>query len=196
MSERNDKIYKDYYGGWPKPTCPYVKDCLWAAQVAVEHLRKIKSRPSRKKKCVVFDIDDTIVMGDPKSIVGIHEMELGTHDGQDIFILPKNEPIVKVVEFAKSLDYVIIILTARPKASQAASVANMNMFKIPYDAIIMNDRDDDPCFKVNVRRKIANNYDIVMTIGDQITDVLCPGGTTSFIKLPDPESLASYAWLV
>jgi len=183
-----------YFKGWPKPSNEYVKDLIWAAKVGVQILNKMKTKQTAKQKCVIFDIDDTLVFGDPSSVVGVREMELGEHDGQEIFILPPNDPIVKLANYAKQNGFMIIILTARPKTSREASRINMNYFNIPYDAIIMNDGDSDPCFKVNVRRRIANKYEVSLTIGDQVTDILCPGGQTAFIKLPDPTSKVSYAW--
>ncbi len=195
MSEEVDKRIVTYFKGWPKINNLYVQDLIWAMKVGMQYIDRIKNRPSTKPRCMVFDFDDCLVFGDPKSVVGVREMELGEHDGSDIFELPRNEPIVKLAEYAKSNGIMIIILTARPKESRQATLWNCRDFKIPYDAIIMNDNNKDPCFKVDVRRRVAAKYDVCLTIGDQITDVLSPGGKTAFIKLPDPDSLASYAWI-
>lgn len=186
---------KDYWIGWPSKG-QYYQDLVWAARCGIQYLEKISKTPktSAKPRCVVFDIDDTLVFGDPDEAIGVREMELGEHDGQQIFILPRNEPIVKLAEKAKQLGFVIVVLTARPKESRAASITNMNMLHIPYNSLIMNDGDHDPCFKINVRRKISQTHEIVLTIGDQATDCLCPGGNTASIKLPDPTLKASYAW--
>jgi hypothetical protein len=206
MSESERRLIS-YFKGWPRPSNPYVQDLIWAMKVGIQYLDRIKDKSSAKPKCVVFDFDDCLSFGDPASIVGVQPMELGEHDGSDIFTLPRNEPICKLAEFAKANKFMVIILTARPKTSREATRWNCRDFRIPYDAIVMNDADDDPCFKVNVRRRIAAKYDIALTIGDQITDCLCPGAKTAFIKLPDPGtydednkvwknmSLASYAWI-
>lgn len=202
-----DQKIQNYFMGWPKPSNLYVQDLIWAMKVGIQYLDRIKNKQSSKPKCVVFDFDDCLVFGDPASIVGVREMELGEHDGNEIFVLPRNEPIVKLAEYAKTSKFQVVILTARPKTSREATRWNSNMLRIPFDAIIMNDGDSDPCFKVNVRRRIAAKYDISLTIGDQITDCLCPGAKTALIKLPDPgnydddrkvwvnSSLASYAWI-
>lgn len=198
----SERILNAYFKGWPAPASPYVQDLIWAMKVGIQYLDKVKGKPSAKPKCVVFDFDDCLVFGDPAAVVGVKEMELGEHNGSDIFILPRNEPIVKIAEYAKANKFQVLILTARPKSSREATRWNSNMLKIPFDAIIMNDGDSDPCFKVNVRRRISSKYDIILTIGDQITDCLCPG-KSAFIKLPDPGSssdsstmaLASYAWI-
>jgi len=203
-----DKLMMTYFKTWPKPTNYYVQDLIWAMKVGMQYLGKVKDKPSSNPKCVVFDFDDCLVFGDPANVVGVKEMELGEHDGSEIFILPRNEPIVKLAEYAKANGFQIIILTARPAESKEATRWNSQMLKIPFDAVVMNDGDSDPCFKVNVRRRIAKKYDIMLTVGDQITDCLSPG-RAAFIKLPGMNyenlgggkkvftdiSLASYAWL-
>lgn len=184
-----------YWNGWLRNVSPYSKDLIWALNIGKQILEKYKVKKTTKQKCVVFDIDDTLVFGDPEEVMGVREMELGQIDGEDIFILPRNEPIVKLAEYAKENGFMIILVTARPKTSRLASIENMKQLRIPYDAIIMNDGDEDHFFKVGVRRKIAAKYEICMTIGDQITDVICPGVNTSFIKLPEPSSKTSYAYI-
>jgi predicted secreted acid phosphatase len=184
-----------YWNGWFKNIGEYSTDLIWALNVGKSILDKYKKKQTSKPKCVIFDIDDTLVFGDPESVMGVKEMELGEIDGQDVFFLPRNEPICKLAEYAKANGFVIIVITARPKGSRLASLENMKHLRIPFDALIMNDGDSDPCFKVGVRRKIALKYEVCMTVGDQITDVLCPGANTSFIKLPDPSSKASYAYV-
>lgn len=202
-----DARLQNYFKGWPKPQNPYMQDLIWAMKVGMQCIDKAKAKQSQgKQKCVVFDFDDCLVFGDSAAVVGVREMELGEHDGNDIYILPRNEPIVKLAEYAKSNGMQVVILTARLKTSREATKWNSHMMRIPFDAIIMNDTEDSHCFKVNVRRRVAATYDIVLTVGDQITDCLCPGGQTAFIKLPDPgtfnkgtgawenTSTASYAW--
>lgn len=183
----------NYWKGWPF-TGEYMKDLNWAAAVGKQYLDKIATKPSAKKKCVIFDIDDTIVFGDPDEAIGVKDMDLGVHEGQCVFILPRNKPIVKLAEHAKKLGMLVIMLTARPAESRLASKTNMEEYNIPYDAIIMNEKDEDYFFKIRVRRNIETKYDIVLTIGDQINDCMCPG-TAAAIKLPDPESMCSYAWI-
>jgi hypothetical protein len=173
----------------------YYDDLKWAATLGMQYLNKVAKRPGTKQKCVIFDIDDTLVFGDPDEVVGIREMELGEQEGQLVFIYPRNEPICKLAEFAKKLGILVIVLTARPPQSKIASKWNMNYLHIPYDILITNDQDKEACFKIKVRRNISQKYDILLTIGDQTTDCLCVGPNTASIKLPEPGSLCSYAWI-
>ncbi len=50
----------------------------------------------------------------------------------------------------------------------------------------------DPCFKLLERKKLAVDYNIVATIGDQLTDLYLPGAKTLVVKLPDVKSKCSY----
>lgn len=184
-----------YFKGWPGAS-PYTTDLKWACQMAIQYLQKIAPsyKNSRKIGLVVFDIDDTLCFGDPASVIGVREMEMGIHQGQDVFILPMNNSVVKVAKVARELGFKIVALTARPAESKLASITNLNMFNVPYDMIIMNDKDEDPFFKIRIRRQLEKpGQDVVMTVGDQPMDVYLPGGA-AVIKLPDPELKCSYAY--
>jgi hypothetical protein len=206
-----------YWTGWPGK-CPYNDDVNWACSIAIQWLQKIAPnyKKSGKTGLVVFDLDDTLFMGDPEHIIGMTEMSLGNQkpprcadcvknnrqeckgcSSQEVFILPPNKQVVKVANVARELGFKIVCLTARPKESQLASVANLNMFNIPHDMLIMNDKDEDPFFKVRVRQKLSApaNQDIVCTIGDQFTDIYLPGKNTCAIKLPDAESKCAYVYV-
>ena len=198
-----------YWYGWLKNKGNYFNDLMWAYKAGVSIIDKYEKVKTPKPKCVVFDIDDTLVFGDPEEALGLkefkfmnQELALGVKEmpipeerGEDIFFLPKNEPIVKLLEYAKKKGFVIVILTARPKSATTSSIENLNHYRIPYNSILMNEGDRDPCFKLNTRRKLAERYHICLTVGDQITDVLCPGANTAFIKLPEPDSKCCYAYM-
>ena len=182
----------NYWKNWPKQNSEYVKDLMWAHKVGRHIIDKYKDKSSNKPKCVVFDIDDTLIMGDPEEVLGFTEIDYGV---DNLFVLPWIEPMIRLVDYAKSNGFKVILLTARPLKSRAASIENMNMLRVPYDALIMNEGDEDLFFKVNTRRKIATKYDICLTVGDQITDVILSSTNTAFIKLPDPTSKATYAYM-
>lgn len=189
---------EEYWKNWPG-NCMYNEDLKWGCSYAIQYLQKIapQYKASGRKGLVIFDIDDTIVFGDPAEVIGVKEMELGRHKGQEVFILPVNQSVVKVANVARSLGFIIICLTARPKESQLASATNLNMFNVPYDKLIMNEKDQDPFFKIHVRKKLSEieGQDVILTIGDQVFDVFLPGPTSAAIKLPSPESKCSYAYI-
>ena len=180
----------NYWTNWPTKG-GYVTDLNWASKVAIDYLRKLKQTKNITRPCVIFDVDETLVFGDPEEKIGVREMELGDHGGQPIFVLPPNPQVVKIVKEARTLGMKIIVLTARPSTSKLATITNLDMFHIPYDKVIMNDNDEDPEFKIRMRRRIGEQYSIVLICGDQPADVLLPG-RSAVLKLPDPESKASY----
>lgn len=182
---------KTYFKGWPY-NCPYIEDLKWACQVSIKYLQSIlpKLQSSGKKGLVIFDIDDTLLFGDPAHAIPVKEMEIG----ESIFILPPNMHIVNLAKQAKQMGFSIVALTARPKESRESSVLNLNMFQIPYDMIIMNDKDQYPEFKIDIRKKLEQkNQIVVLTIGDQIGDLYMPGNAAA-IKLPEPDLKCSYAY--
>jgi len=192
---RNEISDEDYFNGWPASM--YNEDLKWASAHAIQYLTKIapQLKAAGKKGIVVFDIDDTLVFGDPAEVIGLKEMEW-VHKGQSVFILPVNDSIVKIAHVARQLGFRIVCLTARPIESKLASATNLNMFKVPYDDLIMNEKDQDPFFKIHVRQKLDSipGQEVIATIGDQITDLLLCGKAAA-IKLPTPESKCSYVYL-
>lgn len=181
----------EYWKNWPRGG-EYMKDLLWSEQVAVSYLNQIAPRLGNLDNCaVIFDVDETLLFGDPEETIGVREMELGEFNGQSVFILPPNAPIVKICTTAKKLGFKIIILTARPGTSKIATMTNLDMFKIPYDFLIVNSKESDPQFKINTRRELQTKYNVILTIGDMVTDVLLPG-KAAVLKLPDPASKCAY----
>jgi len=181
---------ENYFKGWPT-SGDYVHDLNWASKVSIDYLRKLKQTKKLVRPCVLFDVDETLVFGDPEEKLGVREMELGDHSGQPVFILPPNPQIVKIAKEARNLGFKVIILTARPSTSKLATVTNLDMFGIPYDKVFMNDKDEDPEFKIRLRRRISEQNSLLLTIGDQPCDVILPG-RSGILKLPDPDSKCSY----
>jgi len=186
-----EAILRNYFMGWPKKG-KYVEDLNWAYKISSKFLEKVATNKKiNPRTAIIFDVDETLVFGDAASVIGVQEMELGDHDGHSIFILPPNPPIVNILRKAKRLGIKIIILTARPGTSKAATIANLEMFKIPFDYIICNNKDSDPEFKSSARKQLSSKFDILLTVGDQSTDCLLPG-RSAILKLPDPNSLCCY----
>jgi hypothetical protein len=189
--KRSHSHVAEYWKNWPRGG-EYMNDLLWSEKVATSYLNQIVPRLGNLENCaVVFDVDETLVFGDPEETIGVREMELGDFNGQSVFILPPNSPIVKICSTAKRLGLKIIILTARPATSKIATITNLDMFRIPYDFIIVNNNDSDPQFKINTRRDLQSKYNVILTVGDQPCDVLLCG-KSAVLKLPDPKSKCAY----
>ena len=181
---------RGYWKDWPLGG-EYMKDLEWASNIGIKYLQQILPKVPLDRSAVIFDVDETLIFGDPEELIGVREMELGEHKGQSVFILPPNAPIVKICNAAKKMGFKIIILTARPASSKIATLTNLDMFKIPYDYIIMNNKDSDPQFKITARRQLQEKFNIVLTIGDQPCDVLLCG-RSAVLKLPCSDAKCSY----
>ncbi len=189
----------NYWSNWPK--CEYNKDLQWAAEVVNKYLTSRKFGVSGKPDAIVFDIDETLIFGDPEEILDLEELtytvDLAEGKKYTVEISPANLPIIGIVNTATKLGIKIILLTARLSSAKIDTIKNMEILGIHYDKLIMNSQDHkgapkDPCFKLLERKKLAVDYNIVATIGDQLTDLYLPGAKTLVVKLPDVKSKCSY----
>lgn len=128
-------------------------------------------------KAIIMDVDDTLVnTNTPFKLLNIQD--------NVIFIFPGIKEIIDIAKLAKELGYNIIILTARPKKSFLSTKFNLDLLDIPTDVIIMNNYNQQPSFKYDVRKSLMLKYSILFTIGDQPTDVDGPPGIIG-IKIPN-----------
>ena len=123
----------------------------WGAKI-------LKHRHKNINDAVMFDIDDTLI-----------ESSTGK---------PMNMPL-RLLNFAKSLGYIIIIITARPKTEEAAkfTLEQLKQFNIEPHWLIFSTAEE----KGDIKKQLLQ-YNFVLSIGDQITDIT---NTKHFIKLPN-----------
>ena len=198
-----EEFLQKYYKDWPNP-CPYKSDLKWASERVLTYLIKLAPlyKGTNKKGLVVMDLDDTIFFTDDAEILGHQEGSLGIrYDSElkqdvSLFYLPINEEISLIATKAIELGYKVIALTARPPESRLATITNLRMFKIPISCLLMNTKEADPYFKINIRKKLSESptQDIVITIGDMPNDLIFCGGSSAFVKLPSPDLPCSYAY--
>ena len=105
----------------------------------------LKNRVVGEKDAVMFDIDDTLIFTNGNA----------------------NVPIIKLLHYAKSLGYKIIIITARTAVRGTVEITQyqLKQYGIPYDALVIT-----PAYnKGNIKRESGLNY--VLSVGDQDTDL-------------------------
>ncbi len=174
----------DYYKGWPNNGV-YVNHLRKAYEVSATHLYSLNYK-NWNKPCIVIDVDDTLVFTDPDKKLGLYPELRGSVGENPIFLYPPNPWISYIPNIAKQIGIDVIILTARPAISKLATQINLDELEIPYDKIITAGKNSKMDFKMEIKRKIARERDIVLMLGDNIYDVAESGPTTLAIKLPSP----------
>jgi predicted HAD superfamily phosphohydrolase YqeG len=120
---------------------------------------------SLKYPAVMFDIDDTLI----------------NYKGKPI------KPIIKLLNKCIKEELIVVIITARLNIYTTETIKQLQDEGIKYAFLYLRSQNDDiNTFKGNIKRKLAEENDIVtiMSIGDNIVDV---EGESSgyFIKLPN-----------
>ena len=138
---------------------------------------------SKLPRAIIMDVDDTLVMASgPSSNIKFLKI-----NNNVLFLYPGIKQIIQVSQVARKLGYKIIILTARPKESFLSTKFNLDVLKVPYDEIYMNNNNQNISFKYKIREQLIKKYNVLFTIGDQVGDVNGPPGLLG-IKLPSLDS--------
>jgi len=156
--------------------------------------RRIKENQANKKLAIVFDIDETTLSGYK------HYKAYGFGGNAKVFDQMIRQvdylvisPALQLYRFAQQHHVAVFFITGRPKSERVVTIKNLRevgynhwsgLYLTPatyhqkFKSIIP--------FKTKMRKKIeAKGYDIVMTIGDQSSD-LKGGYADRGIKLPNP----------
>lgn len=187
-----------YWENWPDD-CPYIKDLEIGSKAAGKFLTQRAAtipKDQIKNYLVIFDLDDTLFMGDPEQTLDMVENTWGSKDNYT-FCLPVNISIKRLAQLAFKLGFTIVCLTARPQESKTSSRRNLKLNDIPYHQLIHNDGNEDPYFKSKIRYQfLKTGKKIICSVGDQFTDLYpCSSADTCFIKLPDPDLKCTYIYI-
>lgn len=153
---------------------------------------RLANNPSHKKLAMVFDIDETTLSNYPSMV----EMSFGGTNAQmDAAIDEGKDPVIpstfQLYRYAKTHDVSVFFVTGRKEKSRAPTEQNLmaagyndwtHLYLKPND---YNKKSVIP-YKAATRKAIeAQGYDIVITIGDQQSD-LKGGYADHGFKLPNP----------
>ena len=121
----------------------------------------------KKMPVAIFDIDGTL---------------LDDSNGLKEYYEPNRE-IVQIAQQCRKHGLRNIVLTARPLESRLASRINLQMHGIPYDKIITNDKNEAPTYKRKIRKELAEQYHVVLAVGDKVHDYDGSGPETMKIRV-------------
>ena len=176
----------NYYTGWPNYG-NYFNTLNRLYTILYNYL--INFPNTGKKYTVIFDIDDTLVYTDHNNLSTDKRFPYNFIPGYMIF--PPISQMVKIIKLCEKLKFKIIIITARPYASEKSSKKNLEILNINYDEMYHNKNYPDINFKINLKRELSTTNNIILSVGDQwpdiqgLTDCLC-------IKLPSYNDTNSY----
>jgi hypothetical protein len=198
-----------FYEGFPSRG--YYYDCL--ERVKMFCLGYLKHKAYVPERTIVVDFDDTIVYTKPYNPLSpkpYRENELYWH-------FPPIPQIIDVVSFAKSLEYIIIILSARYQRLLYDTITNTESFGIHADKYLLLGKASQKKPILHNLQKITkidlglmtledilevhpnqvpaeNHMNVVLTIGDQWDDLIANDYGSVGIKLPDPHDMNAYLW--
>ena len=196
-----------YWINWPKSE--YSKEISQVANKVIEYLKKcailkrqnMANGKQSKEDAVIFDIDDTLLFRDSAGVCGLSmSYEAFVNKVPTIIELsPPNAPIVRIANESKKYGQKVIIITSRVPDTGEETINNLKIFNIPYDEIYFNPCRTSPDgdygqFKASSRKELERKYNIICTIGDQLTDIYISDYKTAMIKLPELSSKCSYMY--
>lgn len=176
----------NYFKGWPVKGQYYDK----INKIANDLYIYLTNLPKLKKQyTVIFDIDDTLVYTDSANLYPEKKFPMNLIPGYMLF--PAINQIASICNLCYSLNFKIIIITARPYSSEESSKKNLELIGVKYHEMYHNKNYPDINFKINLKKELAKTNDIVLSIGDQWPDIqgldscLC-------IKLPSIQDQKAY----
>ncbi len=165
-----------------------------AERYLLQRLKENKTSAHPKKLAIVFDIDETALSNYSKmehlDFGGTLNQERHLYkDGKD----PVIKPTLNLFKLAKQNQVAVFFVTGRPEMDRVLTVQNLHLAGYQnWDGLILeNNRYHKSYqsaipFKSQARKKIIDQgYDIVLSMGDQASD-LQGGYADQTFQLPNP----------
>jgi len=179
----------NYYKGWPNSGQYYNKIQEIYNNL---HLYLINLPNLGTQYTVIFDIDDTLVFTDPVNLYPNKQFPLNWYPGYMIF--PPIDKMVEICKLCYNLGFKVIIITARPYASESSSLKNLELIGVKFHEIYHNHQYPDINFKIDLKKKLTQTNNIILSVGDQWPDIQGLDGCLC-IKLPSiPDNIAYFTY--
>jgi predicted secreted acid phosphatase len=141
----------------------------------VPYLNQQMKNHHTKPPVIIFDIDDTLL--DTAKVLKKFPLMEGI------------EPSITFLQYAKSIGYHIVIISARKEEKREQTIENLKKIGVDnFDQLILRSEEDlkitISAYKLNRRKILNQDYDIVANVGDQISDFE-GGHNGKIIKIPN-----------
>jgi predicted secreted acid phosphatase len=171
----------------------YLKDQAKVINQAMRYLKsRLQTSKNKKPLAIVLDIDETSLSNYPDMLrmsFGGTVAEINDAEGKGTD--PVIQPTLGLYQFAKANRVAVFFVTGRTENYREGTVRNLNDVGFTqWDGLTMkpenyNQKSAAP-YKIDARQKIeAQGFDIVMSIGDQQSD-LSGGHADRTFKMPNP----------
>jgi predicted secreted acid phosphatase len=171
----------------------YDKDVNHTIATAMGYLkaRLHHSRFHGKKPAIVLDIDETSLSNYQNMVKmnfgGTYEAIKFAETASD---LPAIEPTLKLFRYAKAHNVAVLFITGRDESERERTVENLEHagYKDWDDLYFRQDEDKKKTaavYKTALRKKLSADYDIILNVGDQKSDLVGHYADKVFL-LPNP----------
>lgn len=171
----------------------YTKDLNLQADRAIEYLRKRVPHPGAEKNlAVVFDIDETTLSNFREMLGADFAYDSKTFNAWvNSAKAPAIAGTLRVYKEARRLGLHVVFLTGRPVSQRAATERNLrDQGFASWQRLILRQPDQAKTtalqYKSAVRAEIAKNYEIILNVGDQWSDLKGDPEAEFSVKYPDP----------
>jgi acid phosphatase len=154
---------------------------------------RVQGRKPGEKLAIVFDIDETVLSNWPeiaKLNMGFYQpLEDEWERSEKAEAIPGSVALYKQ---AVASDVTVFFITGRPEAMRDVTAANLrNQGMTEWKKLVLRSKDEQDetavAYKSSERRKIvAEGYTIVMSVGDQWSDLEGEPQAEISVKLPNP----------
>jgi len=134
----------------------------------------LRSQSNRKKRAIVFDIDDTILDDSPHSVMLLKANKFFPYRYDEWIEAAKEEALPGALEFAQyaaSRGVAIFYISNRTTKMLKATVRNLKTAGFPQaeESHVLLMGDDGS--KEDRRKSVAANHEIVLLLGDNLNDL-------------------------
>ena len=164
---------KDHSMYWQKNSAEYYALCIQAYNMAKHKIDKTLTVSSEKPLAIIADIDETVLNNLPYNEMLIETGESFTQKTWSEWVNKQEAtPIPGALDFFKhieDLDIEIIYLSNRKVENYEPTKANLILAGFPFDdqtIMLLRDKDGNK----ESRRQQISNYNIVLLLGDNLSD--------------------------
>lgn len=164
-----EKTLYEYFPKWLKFHAAHleiVKESLkdWSIISLNKEILASTNRPL----AIVFDIDEVLVSSFPWNFQPTSQF-FPNYNGK---YCPAYSNAVDVIKECRTLGLTIFFITARTNTYRNETIENINYLNLVPDFLITMPEGQDPkIYKTESRKNISNNFRIIASIGDQLSDL-------------------------